>query len=960
LLVLLLPLAATAHDTQMPGSTTEGSSQVVAVAAGASHTCALQANGSAICWGDNFDGQATPPAPNGPYLSLSAGYNHTCGLRPNGSATCWGSNDRGQATPPTPNGPFLSLTLGYDTCGLKADGSATCWGYNGDGQATPPTPNGPFLSLAASIYHTCGLKVDGSAVCWGRNIEGQATPPTPNGPFLSLAVGSFHTCGLKVDGSAVCWGHNGYGQATPPTPNGPFLSLTLGSYYTCGLKVGGSAVCWGKNDNGQTMPPTPNGPFLSLSAGYFHACGVKADGSTVCWGYNVDGRANAPVALQSAGATGFGQLAAGNAHACQVKRNGTLACWGLNDQGQRTAPVGLFTHVVAGDSHSCAIGTNGKVTCWGRNGSATNSNSSITSGLWRQLAPGPDGALCVLSANGGYDRCVRGATNGMNYGGTYQFRNITHAPDAPTSSLCGVSLGIAGDGFCWPGGFDFVHYYGFTGPWQRLESGLNHQCGLKANGSIECWGDNTQGQTTNVPNGTFRALSVGYNHACAIRDTGTLACWGSNISGQTNIPVGTFVQVAAGNTFTCAIRNDGVRVCWGDDSHGQAPQLALSPAGVPGGQVNVAHAGAAFALADANPSKNAAEPYVIQSPAYAVVAGSLPTGLSLSAAGVLSGTPTAGGSFNFTVEGEDANGFAASRSYTVTIIADSTPPVISYTLAPPSPNGSNGWYTSNIGIAWSVTDPESSISGKVGCVDETLSTDTTGTTRSCTASSAGGSGSVTTAILKRDATAPTINATEASTPDGNNGWYRSNATVHFSCNDATSGVASCPADQVLSSDGAAVSSTAATVSDNAGNNSAASNVVTVKIDKTAPTLAPTTPSPLLRGQSYVASANASDATSGVASQSCGALDTSSLGSKSTTCTAGDNAGNSKTVTLNYTVTTTCANDGYTGTQKQWCVQICESGLTGAAQDNWIHRWYRQFRTYPYCVPPAQQVYGLQH
>ena len=26
----------------------------------------------------------------------------------------------------------------------------------------------------------------------------------------------------------------------------------------------------------------------------------------------------------------------------------------------------------------------------------------------------------------------------------------------------------------------------------------------------------------------------------------------------------------------------------------------------------------------------------------------------------------------------------------------------------------------------------------------------------------------------------------------------------------------------------------------------------------------------------------------------------------------------------------------------------------------LHRWYRQFRTYPYCVTPAQQVYGLQH
>jgi hypothetical protein len=166
-----------------------------------------------------------------------------------------------------------------------------------------------------------------------------------------------------------------------------------------------------------------------------------------------------------------------------------------------------------------------------------------------------------------------------------------------------------------------------------------------------------------------------------------------------------------------------------------------------------------------------------------------------------------------------------------------------------------------------------------GCVDESLNTDTSGTTRSCTASSAGGSGNLTTVSIRRDATAPT--------------------------------------------------------------------------------LAPSVPNPLLRGQSYSASPNASDATSGVASQSCGALDTSSLGNKSTTCSATDNAGNLNTVALNYTVTTTCANDGYKGTQLSWCVQICESGLTGTALDNWIHRWFRQFHNYPYCVAP-QQTLGLLH
>ena len=48
-------------------------------------------------------------------------------------------------------------------------------------------------------------------------------------------------------------------------------------------------------------------------------------------------------------------------------------------------------------------------------------------------------------------------------------------------------------------------------------------------------------------------------------------------------------------------------------------------------------------------------------------AGTLPTGLSLSGAGVLSGTPTTAGTYNFTVAATDTVGAAASVAYTVVI-----------------------------------------------------------------------------------------------------------------------------------------------------------------------------------------------------------------------------------------------------------------------------------------------------
>ena len=47
--------------------------------------------------------------------------------------------------------------------------------------------------------------------------------------------------------------------------------------------------------------------------------------------------------------------------------------------------------------------------------------------------------------------------------------------------------------------------------------------------------------------------------------------------------------------------------------------------------------------------------------------------------------------------------------------------------------------------------------------------------------------------------------------------------------------------------------------------------------------------------------------------------------------------------------TTCADSGYTGTKLLWCQKICESGLTGKALEDWIHRWINRYRELPACA-----------
>jgi hypothetical protein len=55
-------------------------------------------------------------------------------------------------------------------------------------------------------------------------------------------------------------------------------------------------------------------------------------------------------------------------------------------------------------------------------------------------------------------------------------------------------------------------------------------------------------------------------------------------------------------------------------------------------------------------------------PVYAVTAGSLPSGLTLSTSGTISGTPTATGTFNFTITVADASGCSGSTAYSITIM----------------------------------------------------------------------------------------------------------------------------------------------------------------------------------------------------------------------------------------------------------------------------------------------------
>ena len=106
-------------------------------------------------------------------------------------------------------------------------------------------------------------------------------------------------------------------------------------------------------------------------------------------------------------------------------------------------------------------------------------------------------------------------------------------------------------------------------PFAQVDVGGNHTCGLASSGSVQCWGANSDGQSTQ-PGGMFTQVSAGYVHTCGIESSGSVQCWGDDSYGQATPPQGTFSQVSAGSNHTCGIESSGSVQCWGADSAGQS------------------------------------------------------------------------------------------------------------------------------------------------------------------------------------------------------------------------------------------------------------------------------------------------------------------------------------------------------------------------------------------------------
>ena len=183
--------------------------QVVELATGITHTCAIRADGTVGRWGDDSEGQSSPP--DGAFTLIDAEGDTTCGIRSDESVTCWGQGFAGLP----PAGSFKDVSVGSShACAIRTDDTLACWGAHDEGQSTPPA--GAFDAASSGTWHTCGLRSDGKLVCWG-GLSAEEAPPVPTD---DLPIALDGTCVIRADASIACWyGYPGDGGRRSPGPS---------------------------------------------------------------------------------------------------------------------------------------------------------------------------------------------------------------------------------------------------------------------------------------------------------------------------------------------------------------------------------------------------------------------------------------------------------------------------------------------------------------------------------------------------------------------------------------------------------------------------------------------------------------------------------------------------------------------------------------------------------------------
>ncbi|HEY1955664.1 MAG TPA: hypothetical protein VGH28_08625 [Polyangiaceae bacterium] len=302
------------------------------------------------------------------------------------------------------------------------------------------------------------------------------------------------------------------------------------------------------------------------------ACGARTDLGGVSHG-NGNGDAASP-------SSPFVQVACGMHHTCARRQDGAVFCWGLDTSAQTSAPanatspptqvpLGPASTIGVGAYHSCAIVAS-HIFCWGDDlvGQLGSSVPSSAKPLAVAVADATGvtagySYTCALLASGGVACWGQGAEGELGDGAS---KSSTTPIQTNVENVTALS---------------------------RSAGGSEHTCTVGANGSVECWGLNADGEIGAGADETYSPLpelaivsgavsvAVADYSTCAVMHDRTLRCWGDNAYGQlgdgtvasSGVPVtakvGGVRAVAVGQSHTCALQDGGRVSCWGENFDGE-------------------------------------------------------------------------------------------------------------------------------------------------------------------------------------------------------------------------------------------------------------------------------------------------------------------------------------------------------------------------------------------------------
>ena len=511
-----------------------------AIAAGAFHALALNADGTVAAWGKNWDGQTDVPSFPSDAIAIAAGGYHSMVLRDDGSVLAWGRNLDGQTDVPSAATNVVSVAAGWaHSLALREDGTLLAWGNNDFRQTNVPPQAQGAIAIAAGYYHSLALRSDHTVVAWGL----QNTVPASATNVVAIAGGWWHSLALRADGSVVAWGDNSYGQCTVPASATNVVGISAGYSHSLALRADGKVITWGNGASGVTNIPADLGSVASIAAGQDYSLAMVELGPP---------RFSQPTVAAAAHVGGQTILS--------TSVSGTLPLVLQWYHGQATvpgatAPFLLLTNVQLPDG--------GNYTLFATNAGSVVSSQTVA----LTVEPEPDvaGVLAPQKVLIGASVCLPATVSGAE---PLVFQWQLNGRDLPeggrvtgvNSKVLCLSSAAGGDS----GSYTLVvsNSYGCV-------TGLVAQLSVSP---ILAWGDNSAGQL-DMPIGTsdIVALSAGGDHNLALRANGTVVAWGDNSSGQSDVPasLNNVVALAAGDSHSLALRADGTVIAWGDNSQGE-------------------------------------------------------------------------------------------------------------------------------------------------------------------------------------------------------------------------------------------------------------------------------------------------------------------------------------------------------------------------------------------------------